>query len=532
LELARSERMDVRFIGVLKSLALIGLALAFTFALAERPLWMVANAAVFGIVLADPVVTLWMNTLYTEFSAVLFCYAAIGCLVVIAGIAPDRIGWYLWLAAALVGLGLSRQQHAFLPICLAILVLPVAWRYRRALGTVVLMLAITVAIIQTVVIQRAPTLRAANSVDVVLGTLLPASRAPERALATLQLPERCEALIGATWYVTMGESVAARCPEAQRVPAGRLVALLASEPSIAIRALARATPMAQSVSLRYLGVEESRRFGMLDTQPSPLARSLATPIENMPLIAQAGWLLCLFLVVVIAAIAWVVDGVRWGTSIGPLITAALAGTASYALLTSVFGDGMVEVTRHVHLATVASLALIIVAMVASILGAWGRRSRAIVAGAIVGRPTSLIFTLSIIGAVLAVAMSSVIWVPAFRQQPLAIGAIDEPASNRLASSRALLHGWVLDPFSPARAHAIINETTRVEPRPWRHPTDPTGLELERVYPNYFDRAAARFEIPIDIAAFGGRPVRVKTYAVNVEGITTEIDRRTLVPPSR
>ena len=110
--------MDLRYVGVVKAIALVLLALIFTLLLRERPAWMLTHAAVFAVVLADPVVTLWLNTLYTEFAAVFFAYAAVICLVMIAGDYPGRRGWYLAFGAALLGLGLSRQQHALLPACL------------------------------------------------------------------------------------------------------------------------------------------------------------------------------------------------------------------------------------------------------------------------------------------------------------------------------------------------------------------------------------------------------------------------------
>src|SRR5436190_22765352 len=57
LELARPDTMDLRYVSVLKAVVLMLLGIVFTFALSERPLWMVAHAAVFGLVLADPIVT-------------------------------------------------------------------------------------------------------------------------------------------------------------------------------------------------------------------------------------------------------------------------------------------------------------------------------------------------------------------------------------------------------------------------------------------------------------------------------------------
>ncbi len=531
MELARGSVMDLRWVGVLKAITLVLLGIGFTIALRERPLWMLAHAAVFGLVLADPFVTLWMNSLYTEFSAVLFGYAAVMCLVVIAGIAPDRIGWYLALGLALIGLGMSRTQHALLPLCLALLLLPVSWRYRRAMGISLIVVCVLVAIVQTVVIERPATLRAANNVDLVLGTLLPASRAPGAALAALELPPRCESMIGATWYVTMGEDLATRCPEAKSLRGARLLNLLATEPGIAVRVLAKAVPLMQTQVLQYLGIEEGKRFGTLDDRQSPLTRSIATPIESLPVVAYAGWQMFLFVALVAGLVTWLVNGIGWGTAIGPLVTTALAGIAWYATLTSLF-DGYVELPRHAHLGAVASSAFFVVMVIAIVFGFATRQSQRIVTGAIVGRNTSVAFRLSLLAGALAVAMSAVLWIPAFRQQPLAIGVVDEPESNQLPSTRVLMHGWALDPLGPANVYALVNGATRIDARPWRHPTDPNGVEIARVFPRYREPAVSRFEIPVDTANFGGKPVLVHTFAANPDGVATEIDRRTLVPRSR
>ena len=74
-----------------------------------------------------------MNTLYTEFAAVLCAYAAAGCLMLACCVRPDRAKWWAGLVLALAGLGMSRQQHAFLPLLFALLAL-IAWRAVQGLG--------------------------------------------------------------------------------------------------------------------------------------------------------------------------------------------------------------------------------------------------------------------------------------------------------------------------------------------------------------------------------------------------------------
>jgi hypothetical protein len=72
--------VDLRLVGAVKGAALILVALGLDAALKRRPAWALANAAVFAFVLADPMTTLWLNTLYTEFGALLGAYASIGLL--------------------------------------------------------------------------------------------------------------------------------------------------------------------------------------------------------------------------------------------------------------------------------------------------------------------------------------------------------------------------------------------------------------------------------------------------------------------
>jgi hypothetical protein len=330
----------------------------------------------------------------------------------------------------------------------------------------------------------------------------------------------------------MGEDLATRCPEAQSLRMARMASLHAAEPEIVVRVLAKAVPLMQTALLQYLGIEEGRRFGTLAGQQSPLAATIATPIERLPVVAYAGWVMFVLVALFIGVVTWASQGIRWGSAIGPLLTTALAGVACYAIFTSLFGDGYVELPRHTHLAMVASSALFVVIAIAAVFGFVGEYRERVVAGAIVGRPTSLGFRLLILAAALTVAMSAVLWAPALRELPLAFGVVDEPENNRTATGRVLIHGWALDPFGPARVHAIVNDATRIDGRGWRHPWDPVGVEIARVFPRYQEPSTSRFEIPIDTASFGGRPLRVKTFAVNSDGIATEIDRRTLMPPSR
>ncbi|MFS8087009.1 MAG: hypothetical protein ACMG6H_15355, partial [Acidobacteriota bacterium] len=330
---ATSAAMNLRYVGAVKALALVLLALTFTWLLRDRPAWMLAHAGVFALVLSDPVVTLWLNTLYTEFAAAYFAYAAVMCLVMIAGYAPDRSGCYLGFGAALLGLGLSRQQHALLPACLLLLAWPVVWRNRRRLALLLGASVCAVVVLQTVVISRPASISAANNVNVVLGTILPAAGDQDQALKKLGLPAACAAVIGASWYVTMGEDLRMRCPDVLVLPRLRVALLLASDPTIAVRALMKVAPLSQNVLLQYLGIEESKRYASMQGQNPFFGYSLATAIERLPLAVYLGTVLATILVFAVSLLAWGVTSMRHGSpSPAAVLGSALGGIFSYAML--------------------------------------------------------------------------------------------------------------------------------------------------------------------------------------------------------
>ena len=217
----RDHAVDLRIVGAVKGAALILVAFGLDAALKRRPAWALANAAVFAIVLAEPMTTLWLNTLYTEFGALLGAYASIGLLPVLVMRDPVSAPPPRWalagFACGVAVLGLSRQQHLFLPAVLALPVLFSLWRpaRRATLGLAMWVLAIALA---QGMIERPATIIAANTADVVLGAILPASRDPLRTAARLGLPERCLQSSGASWYETMGETLSTSCPEALAMP--------------------------------------------------------------------------------------------------------------------------------------------------------------------------------------------------------------------------------------------------------------------------------------------------------------------------
>ena len=524
----RDGPVDLRIVGAVKGAALILVALGLHAALKRRPAWALANAAVFALVLADPMTTLWLNTLYTEFGALLGAYASIGLLpaLVVRELpsAPPR--WTLFgFACSLAVLGMSRQQHLLLPAVFALPVLISLWRTARgiALGLALWVLAIALA---QATIARPATITAANNADVVLGAILPASRDQARTAARLGLPERCLQSSGASWYETMGESLAATCPEALAMPRRALAAVAFSEPSTIVRAVLRGLPQLQDWRLGYLGSVEDRDFAgreAVRAVAGPAAIGLAPMITALPRQAFALALGASLALLIASAGATLLASIRRRPAPFALVIYALTATAWYAILTSILGDGYVEIPRHAQLAApclAATLLIVAGALLAATLKV-GRRAAGIAPAA----PA----TLSIVVASLAIATIGYIALRGtIAATPLATGIVDRPKQNRVPDGAVEFVGWALDPRGVARVELVADggEVYRADyGRPY---TGARGEPLALYFPGYPDVALPGFAASLPPQALAAGSLGVRTFVVNVDGVHTEIDRRRLV----
>ncbi len=525
----REGPVDLRIVGAVKGAVLILVALGLDAALKRRPSWALANAAVFALVLADPMTTLWLNTLYTEFGALLGAYASIGLLPLLVvgdprSARPPR--WALFgFACSLAVLGLSRQQHLLLPAVLALPVLISLWRPARgtALGLALWVFAIAFA---QATIARPATITAANNADVVLGAILPASRDQARTAARLGLPERCLQSSGASWYETMGESLAATCPEALAMPRRALAALAVAEPATIARAMLRGLPQLQDWRLAYLGSVEDRDFAGSETVRAvagPAAISLATMVSAMPRQAFA-WILGASLALLIASAgATLLASIRGRPAPFALIIYALTATAWYAILTSILGDGYVEIPRHAQLVApclAAALLIVAGALLAATLTS-GRRGTATASEA----PA----TVPVVVASLAIAAIGYIALRGtIAATPLATGIVDRPKQNRVPDGAVEFVGWALDPRGVARVELVADggEVYRADyGRPY---AGARGEPLALYFPSYPDVALPGFAASLPAQALAAGSLGVRTIVVNVDGVHTEIDRRRLV----
>ena len=531
--------VDLRRVGVLKATMLFLLALIFTALLRDRPGWSLLHAMLFAIVICDPLNALWLNTLYTEFAALFFLYSSVVLLVIIGAREdpadpPER--WLVMVfALSLAGIGLSRQQHLLLPLLLALPVLVSLWGPARRNALTLLAVTVLIAAAQAGVIERNPKIAAANSANVVLGAILPASLEPALTAQRLGLPERCLQAQGASWYVTMGESLHKTCPEALAVSRARQARLLFTEPLTLLRAGLRALPQLQDWRLGAMGVVEGRVYAGAEAVRAiggVGAFSVAPAVTAMPPVVFLFALTASLVLLVVSAIVALVAQALERRAPLALALYALTATAWYAIATAIGGDGYVEVARHAQLAAAsfyAATVLLAVTLIAPLAAPlWvlvGGSARAL------GRAALAALGYAVLALGIAATLQPLLRA-AMATTPLAIGVVDLPLRNVVTADVAELSGWALDPLGVV-AVEVVTGSGEVFAATLDLPyAGARGESLDLYYPGYPNPARAGFVARLPARVLDSGTVELRTLVVNATGTRTEIDRRRLVVEKR
>ena len=526
LAVAPGKSVDLRLIGAVEAAILVLTALLLDAALKRRPTWALAHAAVFGLVIADPMVTLWLDTLYTEFAALLGAYAAIALLPVLVATEPsERMprGAVAGFALALAVLGLSRQQHLLLPGVIALPIVLRFWRSARGAALTLVLVVGAIVFVQSAIFVRPATIVAANNADVVLGAILPASLDPARTALRLGLPARCLQSSGASWYETMGESLQSTCPEALALPKRALATLVLAEPVTIVRAMLRGLPQVQDWRLGYLGTVEGRDFAgheAVRAVAGPAATSFAPVVTALP--PRVFWFALAFSVALfaISTAAMLRSLMRGRPGFFAVLIYALGATAWYAILTAILGDGYVEIPRHAELAAPALAAMLPMVVLTLLVSAL--RSRRVAVRFAAGADT-----IRLVVAALAIAALS--WAVArgpIAATPLATGVVDRPKDNRVGDTAVEFAGWALDPRGVATVE-LVTDAAVYRAHYGLPKVGERGEALALYFPSYPNAGAAGFLAALPREALAAGSLHVRTVVVNSDGVRTEIDRRTL-----
>ena len=506
----------------------IGYAKLFVFLLsaaliawALRGHWVASlvHGAIVLLVLSDPVVTLWFNSLYTEFAAIWALYASIGAACALA--ITERASPAMWtlLGTAVAALAFSREQFALLAPALVAVSWPWLWYRAKAMTVGVLVIALVSALVSFALIPRPDSVQRTNRVDTYLGLVAHSSADVTRALARLNLPERCASLVGASWYQARGENLEQVCPEVVGLSSFAFLRLASTEPETLARSLARALPAMQGVSIGYLGTRAGAERASFRELPwwaySPLD-AVATRLTSSTFAALVLAAIVVAPLALLVAIAWArPSSADVGVSL--LFAMLLGGTILYAAVTTIFGDGLSEAARHFLVGSLAMYSALIAAAIGLPLVALRWRSIKAKQGAM-----EAVVALAAAAIVAVACWTALAWAEA---QPLAIGFVEQPPARQASGAGFSVSGWVLDPsgVEAVRVHlgTIAKDARYGELRP----------DIRAAYPGYPDSGGAWFKLDLTKEELerAGAPgeLRMRVVVRGRGGAATQIDHRTL-----
>jgi hypothetical protein len=242
--------MRLKWIGWVKLTILAATALIFAWYYHAHPAASIVHGLVVLLVLADPVVTLWFNTLAPEFSVIWGLYAVTGAACALAISERNALLAWLLILNALAAIAFSRQELGLLAPLAALAVLPWIWSRLPHVAVVALGVALVCGVVSYEFIPRPVEMRVGvpdAKLDLTTAyrlarsaaRLLPATQALEPRAGTIE--GKRSTLTEMPWWASSAlASVAARIPS--NAFAAISLALYAFAPLAALVALAVAQP--------------------------------------------------------------------------------------------------------------------------------------------------------------------------------------------------------------------------------------------------------------------------------------------------
>jgi hypothetical protein len=343
-----------------------------------------------------------------------------------------------------------------------------------------------------------------NRVNAYLGTVLPASPDPILTLERLDLPFRCAAMSGATWNERRGERLERLCPEVLGLTSFSFLSLAPLEPLTLVRAVSRVLPAAQAVVPGHLGVAAHGPIqGIADLPPRAMSFVALLTFANSMVFSTIVVSLVIAWPIAWAWLAWTARNEPAVSGL-PLAFVMLLGIGAYSIVTTTFGDGIVNAERYNWLGALAMLgAVLLLPLVLWQLTRDLLRARIALA------------------CLFGIALLAAGWLLWTRNQPLAVGNVERIAQQQ---GRVLeVNGWALDPWGVKRVYATVGGGPRAE--------GTRGIErrdVQALYPGYPEAVSGGFRITIPSNAWRENET-LRVFVENRLGAVTEIDRRTIVP---
>lgn len=346
--------ISIKTIGFVKALFLSLTALIVSIYFYRKQLYvaLLTNATVMLMALSDPGVTLYLNTFYTEFSAVYFLYIALVGVVIWAQAHYRALASWL-LLIGLVGLGFSKPQHMALACSFGVM-LSVYALYQENIRAIpaILLCASLPLLLQ---ISGGYTPRNASMIRVeninVVGSLLSRTPTPRVLLADLGLPESCQVLAGKNGYnpILQQKNI---CPEVSQLSTSTVLLTLTKHPLLFAGLIASTLEQQKNWIVDLYGQVERERYGSV----SNYQRSIANVAHQLPKDFFSYLFAASLLVAVIATLAH-----RNPThSKAHHYLFLLLGVLTILIVNTVLQSGLVGVDKNIQLCLPLTVTLVLV----------------------------------------------------------------------------------------------------------------------------------------------------------------------------
>lgn len=352
---------DARWVGALRWLALLAISMALSWAWLRRGevRLALANAALLPLLFADPGNTLYLDTFYAEWTALIVLYALVALTLLWRDETFSRRR-FLLLALAAFLLATAKIQHLLLPLALAAALLLIERVRRGRVGwrAVALLFGGFVGFwLQFAQLQREDAMMDAidqyNRADVVFTALLPFADDRRALLQELGIDPEC-AIYSAhhAWeFPDLPEHV---CRGLSDFGRGDELRTLLKHPRLTLRLIGNGVLGLDPWIAKNLGQIEGGDFA---TMP-PVQPSLGRILHAWPLLQLAILAAPLFALIVLL----LRPGLRAGSrALEYAALTAIVMAATFGI--TILGDGLADAAKQGHLVVNAALAWLIVALV-------------------------------------------------------------------------------------------------------------------------------------------------------------------------
>lgn len=346
---------SIRWIGLSKILFLLATMILFAHLLIKQNRFSSAIClSLLGlIVFSDPIVTVYLNTMYAEYSAFVFSVASLGLMFIVLRQERIKKTSLALLFTFLMLTALSKIQHSAFVVLITLALVFCAWLTRTRIKhqlIVLLVLTSFVSIgvqIQHINSSKTTAMKQANLTNTVLGAFLGSSIDPHVTSAQLGLPKKCAEHAGENWF-TEGLQANHPCPEALALSRLAIASLAWRDSQTFLKVLVAGLDQTQAWMHPFLGKVEG---GI--SAPLPKSQWTWKRLGD----AMPSWLYrFMFLITPVLGLV-VVWGIRKKKHILPasFMLLFLSWFPMASLLTIILGDGLADVAKQQHLGTLSLL---------------------------------------------------------------------------------------------------------------------------------------------------------------------------------